>query len=134
MRYNREVAQNKSTSLRMRALGYKQILAPFKTFQGKWNEKRNGFLITITFNKMILHAKINNLALIIHYAFMMIDKSKMAMFLYHGDNLPHFLLCLFGYGSIGLINFTVLFYIFMFFFSDYIAEQKLIQYAQNLLS
>ena len=54
----------------MRALGYKQILAPFKTFQGKWNEKRNGFLITITFNKMILHAKINNLALVLHYAFM----------------------------------------------------------------
>ena len=89
---NWEVAQNKSTSLRMRALGYKQILAPFKTFQGKWNEKRNGFLITITFNKMILHAKINNLALIIHYAFMMIDKSKMAMFLHYGDNLCHFLL------------------------------------------
>ena len=42
--------------------------------------------------------------------------------------------CFFFFDSIDFINFAVHFYIFVHLFSEYIAEQKVIQYAQDLLS
>ena len=43
------------------------------------------------------------------------------------------IICFFEYNSIDLINFAAHFYIIVLLLSDYIAEQKIIQYTQDLL-